>query len=131
MRVCYSSNAMQNMFHSAGKDFEQTSIMPFRRAPGSRRENGQRYFDTASRKPHQNLEICVGKMSSISLFRSTYRISRSSSKLSLRKASSKVFANAAEAVKDIKNGSTLVVGGFGLCGIPENLIAAVKQAGPK
>ncbi|XP_033738346.1 succinyl-CoA:3-ketoacid coenzyme A transferase 1, mitochondrial-like [Pecten maximus] len=34
-------------------------------------------------------------------------------------------ANAAEAVKDISDGSKLLVGGFGLCGIPENLIAAI------
>uniref|UniRef100_A0A6P7GZR2 Succinyl-CoA:3-ketoacid-coenzyme A transferase n=1 Tax=Diabrotica virgifera virgifera TaxID=50390 RepID=A0A6P7GZR2_DIAVI len=32
-----------------------------------------------------------------------------------------------EAVKDIKSGSKLLVGGFGLCGIPENLIAALLQ----
>ena len=36
----------------------------------------------------------------------------------------KVVANADEAVKDIPDGATLMVGGFGLCGIPENLIAA-------
>jgi 3-oxoacid CoA-transferase subunit A len=37
----------------------------------------------------------------------------------------KVVASAAEAVKDIQDGMTLVVGGFGLCGIPENLINAL------
>ena len=37
----------------------------------------------------------------------------------------KVVASAAEAVRDIPDGSTLVVGGFGLCGIPENLINAL------
>jgi 3-oxoacid CoA-transferase subunit A len=37
----------------------------------------------------------------------------------------KVVASAAEAVQDIQNGATLVVGGFGLCGIPENLINAL------
>lgn len=37
----------------------------------------------------------------------------------------KVVASAAEAVKDIRDGMTLVVGGFGLCGIPENLINAL------
>ena len=37
----------------------------------------------------------------------------------------KVVASADEAVKDIFDGATLVVGGFGLCGIPENLIAAL------
>jgi 3-oxoacid CoA-transferase subunit A len=41
----------------------------------------------------------------------------------------KVVASADEAVKDISDGATLVVGGFGLCGIPENLInALVKRA---
>jgi 3-oxoacid CoA-transferase len=48
-----------------------------------------------------------------------------------RMGSSKVVSSAAEAVKDIKDGSTLAVGGFGLCGIPENLIAAIKNSGVK
>jgi len=39
----------------------------------------------------------------------------------------KLVASAEEAVKDINDGSTLVVGGFGLCGIPENLINALVQ----
>jgi len=43
----------------------------------------------------------------------------------------KVVASADEAVKDINDGSTLVVGGFGLCGIPENLINALVQLGVK
>jgi 3-oxoacid CoA-transferase subunit A len=34
---------------------------------------------------------------------------------------------AANAVQDVPSGATLVVGGFGLCGIPENLIAALAQ----
>jgi len=41
----------------------------------------------------------------------------------------KVVASAAEAVQDIPEGATLVVGGFGLCGIPENLINALVQKG--
>jgi 3-oxoacid CoA-transferase len=45
--------------------------------------------------------------------------------------STKVVASAAEAVKDIKDGDKLLVGGFGLCGIPENLIQAVKDNGAK
>lgn len=45
--------------------------------------------------------------------------------------SSKVFPSAAAAVADIKDGSKLLVGGFGLCGIPEFLIDAVREAGPK
>lgn len=46
-------------------------------------------------------------------------------------ARSKVFPSAEAAVADIKDGSVLTVGGFGLCGIPEKLIAAVKQKGTK
>ncbi len=41
----------------------------------------------------------------------------------------KVVASAAEAVADIASGSTLAVGGFGLCGIPSVLISAVLDAG--
>ncbi len=37
----------------------------------------------------------------------------------------KVFTNAEESVKDIPSGATLMLGGFGLCGIPENCIAAL------
>ena len=43
----------------------------------------------------------------------------------------KVVASADEAVKDIADGSLLVVGGFGLCGIPENLIHALVRSGVK
>jgi 3-oxoacid CoA-transferase A subunit len=43
----------------------------------------------------------------------------------------KAVRSADEAVKDIPDGSTLVVGGFGLCGIPENLINALVKSGVK
>ena len=43
----------------------------------------------------------------------------------------KVFASAHDAVKDIPDGATIFMSGFGLCGIPENLIQAVKAKGPK
>ncbi|CAN5428675.1 CoA transferase subunit A [soil metagenome] len=44
----------------------------------------------------------------------------------------KVYPSAAAALADIlKDGQTLAVGGFGLCGIPEALIAAVRDAGVK
>src|SRR6185295_11548986 len=43
----------------------------------------------------------------------------------------KVVANAAEAVKDISDGALLALGGFGLCGIPENSIAALVEKGVK
>jgi 3-oxoacid CoA-transferase subunit A len=44
-------------------------------------------------------------------------------------ADSKVVGSAAEAVADIPDGATLVVGGFGLSGIPELCIAAVRDLG--
>jgi len=39
----------------------------------------------------------------------------------------KVVKNADEAIKDIKAGSTIMFGGFGLCGIPENCINALTK----
>lgn len=44
-------------------------------------------------------------------------------------AISKVVANAEEACQGIKSGMTLMVGGFGLCGIPENSIAQLVKLG--
>ena len=41
----------------------------------------------------------------------------------------KVVANADVAIQDIKSGMTLMLGGFGLCGIPENGIAALVRKG--
>ncbi len=41
----------------------------------------------------------------------------------------KVFASVEEAIADITDGVTLMLGGFGLCGIPENLIAALVGKG--
>ena len=41
----------------------------------------------------------------------------------------KVVASAAEAVADVRDGATLAVGGFGLCGVPSVLIDAVLDAG--
>lgn len=43
----------------------------------------------------------------------------------------KIVANADEAIKDIKDNVTLMLGGFGLCGIPENCIAALVKKGVK
>ena len=41
----------------------------------------------------------------------------------------KVVANADEAIRDVFDGATVMVGGFGLCGIPENLIRALVKKG--
>jgi 3-oxoacid CoA-transferase subunit A len=43
----------------------------------------------------------------------------------------KKVASAEEAIYDIKDGDTIMLGGFGLCGIPENCIAALVKKGVK
>ena len=43
----------------------------------------------------------------------------------------KVVATADEAIRDIQDGAILMLGGFGLCGIPENCIAALIKKGIK
>ena len=43
----------------------------------------------------------------------------------------KVVANADEAIRDVGDGSVIMLGGFGLCGIPENLIRALARKGSK
>ena len=43
----------------------------------------------------------------------------------------KIFSNADAAIADLTDGSSILVGGFGLCGIPENLIEAVRRKGTK
>ena len=39
----------------------------------------------------------------------------------------KVVASAEEAIQDVFEGATIMVGGFGLCGMPENLIRALAK----
>jgi 3-oxoacid CoA-transferase subunit A len=41
----------------------------------------------------------------------------------------KVVASAREAIADVKDGASILAGGFGLCGVPENLIAALAEKG--
>jgi len=43
----------------------------------------------------------------------------------------KVVGSADEAIQDVFDGATIMVGGFGLCGIPENLIRALVRKGVK
>ena len=43
----------------------------------------------------------------------------------------KVYKSAKEACADVPSGATVLAGGFGLCGIPENCIAALRELGPK
>lgn len=43
----------------------------------------------------------------------------------------KVFKDAADAIRGVEDGMTLMVGGFGLCGIPENAINALFDSGVK
>jgi 3-oxoacid CoA-transferase subunit A len=44
---------------------------------------------------------------------------------------SKVYKDAKSALEGVKDGMTILVGGFGLCGIPENLIVALRDTGAK
>ena len=57
------------------------------------------------------------------------RASFASKRLLSTKVNSKVYPNAFEAIKDIPSNSKLVVGGFGLCGIPWLLIQALRKQG--
>lgn len=43
----------------------------------------------------------------------------------------KVVANADEAIRDVFDGATIMIGGFGLCGMPENLIRALARKGTR
>lgn len=43
----------------------------------------------------------------------------------------KIISSAREAISDINDGATIMLGGFGLCGIPENCIAALREKGVK
>src|ERR1700744_5932858 len=43
----------------------------------------------------------------------------------------KVVSDADEAIRDVADGMTLMLGGFGLCGLPENTIAALVKKGVK
>src|SRR5256714_6449708 len=43
----------------------------------------------------------------------------------------KVVGSAEEAIQDVSDGASIMIGGFGLCGIPENLIRALVKKGVK
>src|SRR5215831_20201297 len=43
----------------------------------------------------------------------------------------KVIASSDEAVRDVTDGASIMIGGFGLCGIPENLIRALVRKGTR
>lgn len=45
--------------------------------------------------------------------------------------SKKVFSDARSAIQGVQDGMTLILGGFGLCGIPENCILALRDSGKK
>src|SRR5262245_38915563 len=60
-----------------------------------------------------------------------FRVPPQTSSSGERRFMNKVFRTAAEAIADVHDGATLLVGGFGLCGIPENLIAALRDKGVK
>ena len=49
----------------------------------------------------------------------------------LTKASTKIVQDVHAALEGVRDGMTILVGGFGLCGIPENLITALRDTGVK
>ena len=57
--------------------------------------------------------------------------STSASKSGLGSGYGKTFTSAAAALDGIRDNMTILVGGFGLCGIPENLIIALRDSGTK
>lgn len=57
--------------------------------------------------------------------------STSASKSGLGSGYGKTFTSAAAALDGIRDNMTILVGGFGLCGIPENLIIALRDSGAK
>eukprot|EP01130_Rhizamoeba_saxonica_P005886 TRINITY_DN232_c0_g1_i1.p1 TRINITY_DN232_c0_g1~~TRINITY_DN232_c0_g1_i1.p1 ORF type:complete len:460 (+),score=113.88 TRINITY_DN232_c0_g1_i1:48-1427(+) len=65
------------------------------------------------------------------MLRNIAQKSKRRTKLRLNRSFNKIYPSATDAVKDIPNGSKLLVGGFGLCGIPENLISALREKGSK
>jgi acyl CoA:acetate/3-ketoacid CoA transferase alpha subunit len=44
---------------------------------------------------------------------------------------SKIYTDAQKAIEGVKDGSFLLVGGFGFCGVPMNLVNAVRLSGAK
>jgi acyl CoA:acetate/3-ketoacid CoA transferase alpha subunit len=44
---------------------------------------------------------------------------------------SKIYTDALKAIEGIKDGSHLLVGGFGFCGVPMNLVNAIRLSGVK
>lgn len=75
--------------------------------------------------PHYYINLLINsnilKMKGLKIF--TYR----SFYYSLNRGFSKVFKSSKEAVADIKSGSKILTGGFGICGIPENLLLALAD----
>jgi 3-oxoacid CoA-transferase len=49
----------------------------------------------------------------------------------IKRAFSKIYDCPIKAIEGLKNGSKVLFGGFGLCGVPMNLIGAIKQSGIK
>jgi 3-oxoacid CoA-transferase len=47
--------------------------------------------------------------------------------VSRRRFATMIFGSSEEALYDVKNGSSIMIGGFGLCGVPENLLRALQK----
>ncbi|KAF5281615.1 hypothetical protein FQR65_LT02935 [Abscondita terminalis] len=69
----------------------------------------------------KNKNVFIGRYNLIKILSCNYSTNVN------KKSGNKLCSSAEEAVKDIPNGAKLLVGGFGLCGIPEKLIAALLK----
>jgi len=77
--------------------------------------------------PSITLTLRTASHFSRSTTKTYFNVARSFSTTYRRNAINKVLPSAAEAIKDMKSNSTLLCGGFGLSGVPDTLIAEVKN----
>ncbi|XP_071445441.1 succinyl-CoA:3-ketoacid coenzyme A transferase 1, mitochondrial [Hetaerina americana] len=75
---------------------------------------------------YPSLRRCITKIN----LNDTFKLSTTNFSVDAKK-NAKFYPNAVEAIRDIPDGAKLLVGGFGLCGIPENLISALLELGTK
>ncbi|XP_046387277.1 succinyl-CoA:3-ketoacid coenzyme A transferase 1, mitochondrial [Ischnura elegans] len=72
----------------------------------------------------------IGRFISKINLNNSYKVSSAFFSVQVNK-NAKFYPNAVEAIRDVPDGAKLLVGGFGLCGIPENLISALLELGTK
>ncbi|XP_054010332.1 succinyl-CoA:3-ketoacid coenzyme A transferase 1, mitochondrial [Hylaeus anthracinus] len=89
------------------------------------------HVSTVSRNSYKHLKLSKVCTVNFSIKTECPEAEEEIEKLSPPIGEGKIFKNVDQVVSDIPNGAKLLVGGFGLCGIPENLIAAILKRGSK